>query len=181
VSGLIAVFRRHYGASPLHLVAFIVSIAVTGIAVKGWLDEPAISIRYILIWFVGAIIAHDMVVLPLYTAFDRLALAISRRGHGRHAEHGPPEHDPPEHGAAEPASARSSGWVYVRVPLILSVMLLLVFGAEILREGNATFRVASGHTQDVYLSRYLIVVGALFLLSGLAYVRSSARASSRMP
>ncbi len=168
MSGLIARFRHHYGASPLHLVAFLASIAVTGLAVKGWLAEPAISIRYILIWFVGAIIAHDMVVLPLYTSLDRLALAISRRRHS-----GP--------GEAPPAPTRSPGWVYVRIPLILSAMLLLVFGAEILREGNATFHLASGHTQDVYLSRYLIVVGVLFLLSGLAYVASSARASSRIP
>lgn len=176
MSGLPAKFRRHYGASPLHLVAFIAAIAVTGIAVKGWLDEPSISVRYILIWFVGAIIAHDLLVLPLYTAFDRLALTISRRGHGRPGDPGPAKQ-----GAAHSPPTRSPGWVYVRVPLILSAMLLLVFGAEILREGNATYRVASGHTQDVYLSRYLIVVAALFLLSGLAYVCSSARASSRMP
>jgi hypothetical protein len=176
VSGLMAVFRRHYGASPLHLVAFIVSIAVTGIAAKGWLDEPAISIRYILIWFVGAIIVHDLVLVPLYTAFDRLGLAATYGSHGRPADNGSAEQ-----GTAEPAPTHSPGWVYVRVPLILSALLLLVFGAEILREGNATFHVASGHTQDVYLSRYLIVVAVLFLLSGLAYVRSSARASSRMP
>ncbi len=176
MSGRLAMFRRHYGASPLHLLAFMASIAVTGIAVKGWLDEPAISIRYILIWFVGAIIAHDMIVLPLYSALDRLVLAISRRADAHHAAPGLSEQ-----GAAELAPPRSPGWVYVRVPLILSALLLLVFGAEILREGNATFHVASGHTQDVYLQRYLIVVGVLFLLSGLAYVRSSARASSRMP
>lgn len=176
MSGPIAGIRRRYGASPLHLLAFLASVAVAGIAVKGWLDEPAISIKYILIWFVGAIIAHDMVLLPLYTAFDRLALAVSRRAHGR-----PGVPAPARQGAAEPAPTRSPGWVYVRVPLILSTMLLLVFGAEILREGNATFHLASGHLQDVYLSRYLIVVGALFLLSGLAYVRSSVRASSRMP
>ena len=171
----IAMFRRHYGASPLHLVAFIASVAITGLAIKGWFDEPEVSIRYILIWFVGALIVHDMIVLPLYTAFDRLALAIGHRGDGRGAESGPAE------GAAQPTTVRSPGWVYVRVPLILSALLLLVFGAEILREGNATFQLASGHTQDVYLSRYLIVVGGLFLLSGLAYVWSSARASSRMP
>ena len=169
-------FRRHYGASPLHLLAFIASIAVTGIAVKGWLDEPAISIRYILIWFVGAIIAHDMIVLPLYSALDRLALASSRRSDERRA---PPSFSEQE--AAKPPAPRSPGWVYVRIPLILSALLLLVFGAEILREGNATFHLASGNNQDVYLSRYLIVVGVLFLLSGLAYVCSSARASSRMP
>jgi len=171
-----AMFRRHYGASPLHLLAFIASIAVTGVAVKGWLDEPAISIRYILIWFFGAIIVHDLILLPLYSALDRLALAFSRRADGHRAAPAASQQE-----AAQTAPPRSPGWVYVRVPLILSALLLLVFGAEILREGNATFQVASGHTQDVYLSRYLIVVGALFLLSGLAYVRSSARANSRMP
>lgn len=176
MSGLLATFRRHYGASPLHLLAFIASIALTGIAVKGWLDEPAISIKYILIWFIGAILAHDMIVLPLYCALDRLALAISHRT-GRHRA----APSTSEREAAEPPPLRSPGWVYVRVPLILSGLLLLVFGAEILREGSATFHVASGQTQDVYLSRYLIVVGVLFLLSGLAYLRSSARASSRMP
>jgi hypothetical protein len=177
VSGLIARFRRHYGASPLHLVAFIASVAITGLAIKGWFDEPEVSIRYILIWFVGAIILHDMILLPLYTAFDRLALAIGRRGDGRGARSAPAAGGP----AAQPTPVRSPGWVYVRVPLILSALLLLVFGAEILREGNATFQLASGHTQDIYLSRYLIVVGGLFLLSGLSYVWSSARASSRMP
>ncbi|MHB8531376.1 MAG: hypothetical protein ACYDC2_01520 [Solirubrobacteraceae bacterium] len=176
MSGPIAFFRRRYGASPLHLLAFIAGIAVTGLAVKGWLDEPAISIRYILIWFVGAIVAHDMIVVPLYSALDRLMLASSRRSGRR-----PAAAAPSEQRGGEPAPLRSPGWVYVRVPLILSALLALVFGAEILGEGTATFRLASGHSQDVYLSRYLIVVGALFLLSGLAYLRSSARASSRMP
>ena len=176
MSGLIARFRRHYGASPLHLVAFIASVAITGLAIKGWFDEPAISIRYILIWFVGAIIVHDMFLVPLYSALDRRGLAMSHR-----ADKHRPAPVPSGQGTAEPPPPRSPGWVYVRVPLILSALLLLVFGAEILREGNATFQIASGHTQDVYLSRYLIVVGALFLLSGLAYVRSSARANSRMP
>jgi hypothetical protein len=175
MTDLIAGFRRRYGASPLHLLTFIASIAVTGIAVKGWLDEPAVSIKYILIWFVGAIIAHDMVLLPLYSGLDRVALRVSARGASR-AGAGHSERD-----AATPMTTRSPGWVYVRIPLILSALLLLVFGAEILREGDATYRVASGHSQDVYLTRYLIVVATLFLLSGLAYVRSSARASSRMP
>lgn len=176
MSRLIATFRRRYGAGPLHLLAFIASVAVTAIAVKGWLDEPAISIRYILIWFVGAIIAHDMIALPLYSAVDRLAVATLRRT----AEHRGPRSDA-EQQADQQARGRSPAWVYVRVPLVLSALLLLVFGAEILREGDATFHAASGHGQDVYLSRYLIVVGVLFLLSGLAYVRSSVRASSRIP
>jgi len=170
---LLGAFRRHYGASPLHLIAFIASIALTGAAVAGWFAEPEISIRYILYWFVGAIVAHDMIVLPFYSAIDRVALALARRR--------PRPSAPGRAQAGEPAPVRTPGWVYVRVPLALSALLLLVFGAEILREGNATFHIASGQTQNVYLLRYLITVGVLFGLSGLAYLRSSARASSRIP
>jgi len=165
MGGLRARFRRHYGAGPLHLIAFIASIAITGAAVFGWFAEPEISIRYILYWFLGAVIAHDLIVLPLYSAIDRLALRLL--GGGRRA--------------GGERAARSPGWVFVRVPLALSALIGVVFGAEILREGNETFHTASGHTQNVYLTRYLITVAVLFGLSGLAYVRSSARASSRMP
>jgi len=152
-------FRGLYGQSPLHLLAALASFAIVGIALSGWFDEPAVSLKYILIWFVGAILAHDLVLLPLYSAVDRLALR--RRSEPR----------PPRDGAP----LRSPGWVYVRIPLLLSGLLLLVFGAEILEEGDRTFQIASGQHQHVYLMRYLIIVAVLFVLSGFAYVLSSAR------
>lgn len=166
MSSLASRFHRRYGASPLHLLAFIFSIAVTGAAVIAVFGESTTRIVYISAWFLGAIVAHDMIILPLYSALDRLALRLSRRARGSAADGGP---------------VRSPGWVYVRVPLALSLLLLLVFGPEILRAGNATFRAASGQTQDVYLTRYLTVVAILFGVSALVYLGSVARASSRIP
>ncbi len=158
-------FRGLYGESPLHLLGALASFAIVGIAVSGWFDEPAVSLKYILIWFVGAILAHDLVLLPLYSAVDRLAtIRRSRRDPG-----------------AAGAPVRSPGWVYLRIPLLLSSLLLLVFGAEILEEGDRTFHVASGQHQHVYLARYLVIVAALFVLSALAYAFFSARARRAEP
>ncbi|GAC1435371.1 MAG: hypothetical protein NVSMB51_04710 [Solirubrobacteraceae bacterium] len=137
--------RARYGAGPLHLFAGLGSLLICGAAVLQWLASPD-ALR-ILIWFVAAAVAHDLVLLPLYSALDRLSGA---RGVG-------------------------SWRVYLRVPLLLSGLLLLVFGPEILRLGNATYRTASGGTQNVYLIRFLLASGALFALSGAAYALRSTR------
>lgn len=158
-------FRRRYGAGPLHLLAALATFAVVGLGVRGWFDEPAVSLRYILIWFAGAIIAHDLILLPLYSALDRV-------GAGRSS----PSADP-----APAAPARSPWWVYVRVPLLLSGLLLLVFGPEIFEQGDATYHLASGQHQGVYLGRYLVIVAVLFTLSGLAFALRGRSAHARTP
>jgi hypothetical protein len=145
-------FRRRYGASPLHLLGALASFAVIAIAVMGWFAEPAASLKYILIWFGGAIVAHDLLLLPFYSALDRLGSLRRRTG-----------------AAAGSTPVRVRGWVYIRVPLIVSAILLLVFGPEIFNQGDSTFHIASGQHQHVYLGRYLAIVAALFALSVLAY------------
>ncbi len=161
---MIARFRALYGASPLHLLALTASVLVAAAAVAGWFDNSAsITIR-ILIWFLGLIIAHDLVLLPLYSLLDRIAM---------HAMPAP---------RARPAAVRTPGWLYVRVPAMLSGLLFLVFFPEILDLGDQTFETASGLHQNVYLARYLLTCGVLFALSGLAYVVSLARArASALP
>ena len=153
-------FRGRYGASPLHLLAALASFAIVGAGVAGWLHEPWVSVKYILIWFAGAALAHDLLLLPFYSAVDRLAALCLRR---RPA------------GADAPAPAHPAGQAYVRVPAILSGLLALVFGPEILRLGNMTYYIASGQHQNVYLARYLVIVAVLFGLSGIAYVLGSVR------
>jgi len=162
VSRALGSFRARYGASPLHALLGLASFALIGIAVSGWFDEPTVSLKYILIWFAGAILAHDMLLLPLYSAVDRLATIRRSR--------------PAVAGA--PAPQRPPAWVFVRVPLLLSGLLLLVFGPEILELGSSdsTFHRASGEHQHVYLTRYLWIVAALFVLSALAYAVRSVRA-----
>ncbi len=154
-------FRRAYGSSPLHLLALLASLLIAGAAVVGWFDNVASITVRILIWFLGAIVAHDLILLPLYSLLDRIAFGGLR---------GRPSGSPPE---------RALGWVYVRIPALLSGLLLLVFFPEVFRLGNATFRTASGLGQSVYLSRLLLTCGVLFALSGLAYAVSLARARAR--
>lgn len=150
-------FRRLYGAGPLHLTALIASLLISGAALVGWFDDTGRSTEKILIWFVGAIVGHDLVLLPLYSLLDRIAFG---------AVHGRP---------SGPAPQRTPGWVYVRVPAWLSGLLFLVFFPEILRLGDQTFHLASGLHQNPYLGRYLLTCGVLFALSGVGYALSLAR------
>jgi hypothetical protein len=163
MSRTIRIFRRHYGASPLHLLGLLASLAVAGLAMAGWFDKPLPSVERVLIWFAAAIVAHDLVLLPLYSLVDRLGLRLTR-------PRGEAAADPPDLGRLSAERVRAPGWVYIRVPLLLSGLLLLVFVPEILRLGNSTFKVASGQSQHVYLLRYLLACVALFACSALAYV-----------
>ena len=160
---MVARFRALYGAGPMHLLAFVASALVAGAAVAGWFDNTSsITIR-ILIWFIGLIVAHDLIFLPLYSLADRIALR---------AAPAPQAHLPRD---------RARGWVYVRVPAMLSGLLFLVFFPEILRLGDQTFHTASGLHQNVYMARFLLTCGALFALSGVCYVVSLARAPAALP
>ncbi len=154
---MLARFRHLYGASPLHLLALIASLLITGAAVTRWFDNVGSITERILVWFVGAIVAHDLLLLPLYSLLDRLAFGRMPRPH------------------ASRAPDRAAGWVYVRIPALLSGLIFVVFFPEILKLGNQVFDVASGLHQDVYLTRYLLTCGALFALSGLVYALRLAR------
>jgi len=145
------VFRRRYGAGPLHLLALLASLAVAGAAVVRWFDSPAPDTLRILSWFVGAALLHDMVFLPLYSLLDWIS-----------ADRLPVD-----------------GRVYLRVPAIVCAIVLLIFAPEILRLGDDTYRAASGEHQNVYLLRYLIFSGALFTLSGLLCAARFARRRGR--
>ncbi|MHB8659620.1 MAG: hypothetical protein ACYC91_17050 [Solirubrobacteraceae bacterium] len=156
-------FRGAYGAGPLHLLALLASLLIAGIAVAGWFDNTGSILRQILIWFIGAIIGHDLVLLPLYSMLDRIAFGAL------------PDRRP------DAPRQRSPGWVYVRVPAGLCGLIFLVFFAEILRLGNDTFHTASGLSQNVYLSRFLITCAGLFTLSALAYAFSLRRSRGSVP
>ena len=67
----------------------------------------------------------------------------------------------------------------MRIPALLSGLLLLVFFPEIFRLGDSTFFAASGFHQRVYLVRYLLTCGVLFAVSGLAYAVSLRRVSAK--
>jgi len=159
---MVARFRQVYGASPLHLLALVASVLIAAAAVVGWFQSfPGPTAVRVLAWFLGAIVVHDLVLLPLYSLLDRIAFG-SRRAR------------------RSPRSTESvSGIAYVRVPALLSGLLFLVFFPEILRLGDRPFFVASGFHQSAFLARYLFVCGALFALSGLAFAVNLRRSAAR--
>ncbi|NUK06992.1 hypothetical protein HRW18_02990 [Streptomyces lunaelactis] len=160
-------FRARYGASPLHLLLMLCSFALTGYAgirlLEG--DEPWM----VVLWFVGAALLHDLVLLPLYTVPDRAAQTVL----GRHP-------DPAAQGDGNPPMR---GWInYVRLPVFLSGVLLLTYFPLIL-ERVEIFTAYTGLPDDVFLGRWLLISAALFGLSALLLLARmwSSRPARRTP
>jgi Kef-type K+ transport system membrane component KefB len=135
--------KTRYGASPLHLLAHLAALALAA-----WALLQALQLggwERIVLWLVGAIVLHDVILWPAYTTLDRLA----RRG-------------------------RPAGWAnYVRVPVGISALLLLAFFPVICAKGGQTYTRVSGESWDGYAARWLLVSGALFLVAGALYLARS--------
>jgi hypothetical protein len=140
--------RDRYGASPLHLLAHLAALALAG-----WALLQAFQLggaERIALWLVGAVVLHDFVLWPAYTTLDRLA---RRR--------------------------RPAGWAnYVRVPVGISALLLLVFFPVMCGKGEAAYARVSGSSWEGYAARWLFVCGALFAASAALYVMRSRHGSS---
>ena len=94
----------------------------------------------IFLWLAASVVLHDLVLLPFYGVLDRL---------GRRA--------------AGPAIN------FVRVPALISGLLLLVFFPAISGEGGGAFRGVSGLAYEGYLERWLLATAAMFALSAVLY------------
>jgi hypothetical protein len=157
-------FRSLYGAGPLHLLALLASFAIAAAAVIGWFERPRVVVN-VLEWFVAAIVIHDLVLLPLYSLLDRIALGgLGKRG--VRAQH-----------AAAPELVNPTP--YLRIPAILSGLLLLAFFPVIFGLGHQTELSASGIAESGYLARWLLATGVMFAISGVVYAVAVARAAGR--
>jgi hypothetical protein len=149
-------FRDFYGAHPLHLLALLASFALLGyiISVLGpvALWNPDVWWQSIGVWFLGAVLLHDLVLFPLYALADRSLSAGLRAMRGRAV-----------------ARSRLSAVNYVRLPLLASGLLFLLFFPGIIEQGADTYRAATGQTQAPFLGRWLLAVGVLFGVSAVAY------------
>src|ERR1700730_4261099 len=137
-------FSRWYGAGPLHLLALLGCFALAGYAAAELLPNNAVGIP---VWLVGAVIGHDLLLMPLYTIADRSATAVFRHR--------------PQHLPAVPVIN------YLRVPVVLSCLLLLIWFPLIFRLPTR-FPATTTLPLDPYLWHWLAVTGALFLLSAPA-------------
>jgi len=69
MAALLGRVRAFYGTNPLHLLTLLAALALAAYAALRLVSDPTWPV--ILTWFVGAIIAHDLVLFPLYALADR--------------------------------------------------------------------------------------------------------------
>jgi hypothetical protein len=144
-------FRRVYGSHPLHLLTLIAGFALLGYAVATIkpvaLWNPNVWWQSIAVWFAAAIIAHDLVLFPVYALADRLLTSTRRRG--------------------RPAKVPVLN--YIRAPALGAGLSLLVFLPGIIKQGAPTYWAATGQTQDPFLGRWLLLTAAMFGVSAAVY------------
>ena len=136
---------RWYGANPLHLLAMLACFGLAGYAAARLVPYRPLGVT---VWFLGAAIGHDLLLVPLYSLADRSALAALRH--------------------RAPALPVVPAINYVRVPAALSGLLLIVWFPLIFRLSGG-YRASTGLSADPYLWHWLAVTGALFLLSAIAF------------
>lgn len=127
----------------------LLAFALALYALSRVVGDPAV-VR-IAIWFVGAALAWDLVLGPALALVDRLLLPLRRVGALNH----------------------------VRVPLLGSGLLLLVWAPVVLKRSEGIFRVKAGLTQDPYLHRWLAITAVLFAVSAVLYAAGRLRHRAR--
>ena len=103
---------RWYGAGPLHLLALLACFALAGYAaIRAACHSRPLGVA---VWFLGAVIGHDLLLMPLYSLADRSVMAVDQ--------------------ASRSPRLPAVPWInYLRVPAALSGLLLLVWFPLIFR------------------------------------------------
>lgn len=151
-------FRDFYGGKPLHLLATVMSFALVAAGFVGW-ARPGSDLRGVVLWLLGSIVATELVLFPSAWLLDRIATGVSHGTTG-----------------SEPTRGEIA---YIRVPALLSGLLLIVFAPLIFSFDGATYAAVTATTTSRYLSRWLFSVAALFGISALAYAVRLARGRRR--
>ena len=138
-------FTDRYGDRPAHLALMLGCVAVAAYAASFLLGDPALLT--VLIWFVGAALAHDLVLFPLYAAADRVLTGVAGRL----------------------PRGRVPLVNHIRVPALGAGLTLLMFLPGIIRQGDPVVRGQSGLDQSPFLLRWLLLVVAMAAASALVY------------
>ncbi|WP_020500193.1 hypothetical protein [Sciscionella marina] len=142
--------KGFYGAHPLHLLALLGCFALAGYAALQTSADPQWPLM--LVWFLAAVIGHDLVLFPIYALADRSLTTVL------HAIR-------PTRRTAPLVPAVN----YLRVPALAAGLLFLLFFPGIIEQGQDTYLAATGQTQQPYLARWLLITAALFAISAVAY------------
>ncbi|BBZ20646.1 hypothetical protein [Mycolicibacterium gadium] len=142
-------FHRVYGSHPLHLLTLVAGFALFGYVIATVKPETLWNTNVwwqsIAVWFAAAIIAHDLVLFPIYALADRL-LTANRR-----------------------SVANVPVLNYIRVPALGAALTLVVFLPGIIEQGAPTYLAATGQTQEPFLGRWLLLTAAMFAASAIAF------------
>jgi hypothetical protein len=114
----------------------------------------------LLMWYVGFAIAHDLIFVPLYTGVDRVVRGTLARLSSRRRVGIPIVN-------------------HVRAPLIVSGLLLIIYGPLISRLADRHYFALTGHHLENYLRNWLLITGVLFFGSGAIYLLRVARLKTR--
>lgn len=145
---MIGFFKQRYGANPLHLLGHLAALAIAGFALDQILSAGNTEVNFI-VWFLGAAVLHDVVLVPIYSLLDRIA----RRGSS----------------PSPRVSPRVPAVNHIRAPALISGVLLLVYFPVIFGPGDSTYFLATGHHLHGYARNWLLITAALFLGSALIY------------
>ncbi|MFG2653357.1 hypothetical protein [Streptomyces sp. NPDC048436] len=146
--------RRVPFGSPLQLLLLVCSFALAGYAGVRLLADDWFGVT---LWFVGAALLHDLVMLPLYAVVDRALLrGLGAVGHRERAG-------------------------YVRVPAALSCLLLLLWFPLISGAVERRYRLVTGRSSDAFLAHWLLITAVLFGGSALLLAVRVRRAAKARP
>jgi hypothetical protein len=146
--------RRLPLGSPFHILLLACSFALSAYAGVQLLDGDWFGV---VLWFVGAALLHDLVLLPLYAAADRAVVrGLDAAGHREWA-------------------------LYVRVPAAYSGLLLLVWFPLISGRADRRYPLSAGLSADGFLARWLLITAALFGVSALLLALRVRRARKQRP
>jgi hypothetical protein len=143
-------FKKAYGAHPLHLLTMLAGFALLGYTLvtctPSRLLDRGTWWQSIGVWFAAAVVAHDLVLFPLYALADRMLPTLK-------------PHNRPK------VLVRN----HIRIPALGTGLTLLVFLPGIVEQGGPTYQAATGQTQQPFLGRWLLLAAAMFGVSAAVY------------
>jgi hypothetical protein len=131
--------RRRYGAGPRHLLAVLLTLAFAG---YGWVrifQATGNAALTIVVWFLLAIVAHDLAFLPLYGSVRRVLGRL----------------------------LGASTATYVAVPAAIATLLLVAWLPLVI--GVGLYRFITTLPIDPYLPRWALVTAGMLVLSAIVY------------
>jgi hypothetical protein len=157
---LLAKFAAFYGSNPLHLLGTIAAWALAAYTVNKVgvhaLWHPRVWWQSIAFWFLASVVAHDLILFPLYAVADRFCTGALAAARNRSP-------------ASSTRRSSASPLNYLRVPTLAAALSLLLFLPGIVQQGQSSYTAATGQDQQPFFERWLLLVVGVYGVSALAY------------